>query len=415
MKAFGEAEMRSNFRAPAKPLIIPPTTGLHDDLEEPTDAEQQPKDGEKQAKEAEHTPHSSSSNHHKRKKHRFIKAVVNIFSDRTFCKMLNAFLFCLIINAIEYFFLINQKGIQTKGAVSKIFGIIIIFVFLYSVRLKPRNFGLPPDPRLIISAVKRTFIFSIAIIPAYLADILIVLIKGGHPRLTVFAYNQPYSSVGLVDWGANILLLIVINAMSAFMLEFLFRGIIFRMGKAKFGFGQTAFIVSLFYAIWYLIIPLSKIMRFIPLTILPLCIYYFVFEFFLSLKWCLCVRATGAIWLAILDHFVFITVTGLLRVVDTTPGLENYIDVNKYWRYVVYQVVSFALCYMYYKKKMKLRKKAKSARANRSGFVFDSLSDMIPNDINNTGSVNVVEKKKLGEADNSLPETADNPDSQQSG
>lgn len=389
MKEFGVAEMRSDFRAPVKPIAMPQQSLYHDDLadlnkpadETPTQPETgTEKPDQPQSAEQPHVHHTSS--HSKKKKHKVIRALVNIFSDRTFCKMLNSFLFCMIVNAFEYFFLINQKNIQTRGAIGKIFGVIVIFVFMYSARLKPRNMGLPPDPRVIFSGIKKSFLFSLAFIPAYLVDILLVLIRRGHPHLTVFAYNQPHSSVGFVDWIANILLLIGISALSAFMLEFLFRGIILRMGRSKFGFGQTAFIVSLFYSIWYLIIPLSKITRFSASSLVPLCLFYLVFEFFLSLKWCLCVRATGAVWLAIFDHFLFITITGLLRVVDTTVGLSNYIDVNKYWRYIVYQIVSFILCYLYYKKKMLLRKKINRANGVQAGFVFDSLADMVPEDIN---------------------------------
>ncbi|MBQ9552353.1 MAG: CPBP family intramembrane metalloprotease [Clostridia bacterium] len=400
MKEFGEAEMRSNFKAPVKPIIMQQSSGLHDDLEGKKESDLTAEPSEGQASETAHThsSHKHSSSHHGKKKHRFFRAVVNVFSDRTFCKMLNAFLFCLIVNAFEYFFLINQKNIQTRGAISKIFGVIILFIFMYSARLKPKNLGLPPDPRAIISALKKAIFFSLAFIPAYLIDILIVLIKGGSPRLTVFAYNQPHSSVGFVDWAANILLLIVISALSSFMLEFLFRGVILRMGRAKFGFVQTAFIVSIFYFIWYLIVPLSKITR-IPLgRLIPLCLFYLVFEFFLSFKWCLCVRATGSIWLAIFDHFFFITITGVLRVVNTAEGVSNYIDVNKYWRYVIFQAISFALCYMFYKKRMLLRKKKQSARGSRSTFVFDSLADMVPEDINSDRKQPLsVDESKLDE------------------
>ena len=399
MKEFGEAEMRSNFKAPFKPIIMQQSSELHDDLEDKKEADPSAKPSEGQTTENDHShsSHKSTSSHHRKKKHRFLRAVVNIFSDRTFCKMLNAFLFCLIVNAFEYFFLINQKNIQTRGAISKVFGVIILFIFMYSARLKPKNLGLPPDPRAIISALKKAVFFSLAFIPAYLIDILIVLIKGGSPRLTVFAYNQPHSSVGFVDWAANILLLIVINALSAFMLEFLFRGVILRMGRAKFGFGQTAFIVSVFYSIWYLIVPLSKITRISLGRLIPLCLFYLLFEFFLSFKWCLCVRATGSIWLPIFDHFFFITITGLLRVVDTTEGAANYIDVNKYWRYVIFQAISFVLCYMFYKKRMLLRKKKQHSNGSRSAFVFDSLADMTPDDINAETKQLSVDQAKLDE------------------
>jgi len=389
MKVFGEAEVRSDFKSPVKPLITQAELQFRDDLVPnnvskkqttafPPDSDENPND----TKNSESNPPSVESRHKSgKKKQKLSKVLYNIFSDRTFCKMLNSFVFCMAVNCFEYFYLINTKNIQTRGAIGKIFGIIVIFIFMFSVRLKPKHIGIPLEPVPILKGLKRALIFSCAIVPAYLFDIIVVLIKGGSPHLIVFAYDQPKSLSGTVDWIANILLLLVINALSAFMLEVLFRGIIYRMGKTKFGFGQTTFIISLFYALWYLMIPLSKITKASLARILPLCIFYFVLEFFISIKLCLCTRASGSVWLAIFDHFIFTASTSIIRVLDNSVGASNYIDVNKYWRYLVFQIVSFILCYIYYKKKMLLRKKVKKASKSHSRVIYDSFADLTPTDV----------------------------------
>ncbi len=386
MKAFGEAEMRPGFKSPVKPLITQIDSHFHDNMDpvSPDEKAEEPSEGAEKHSEpsAEAAPsvHDRKTQPHK-KKRKLSQVLYNVFSDRTFCKMLNAFLFCMAVNTFEYFYLINKCNIPTRGAIGKVFGIIVVFIFMYSARLKPAHLGIPQDTRLILSGIRRALIFSVAIIPAYLVDIIFVLIKGGSPGLSIFAYNQVKATVGTTDWIANILILILINALSAFMLEVLFRGIIYRMGKSKFGFGQTTFIVSLFYSLWYLMIPLSKIVYYPPSMVLPLCAFYLIFEFFLSMKWCLCARASGSVWLPIFDHFIFTTSTALIRVVDTAKVSSNYIDANKYIRYIVFQIVSFILCYLYYKKKMLLRKKMKSASVSRPHVVFDSFADLTPADV----------------------------------
>lgn len=326
----------------------------------------------------------SSSHHHgkRRKKRSFFKTFVSIFTDKTLNKMMNVFLFCLIVNAVEYFVLINRFGIPTKGAIGKILGLLIILGYMYFARLKLHNVGLTSRVRPLLSGLRGALLFNLAIIPAYIIEYIYYLIKGQHVIIRVFAYTESFSKVGAIHFIANILLLVAINAVSAVMLEVLFRGILMKMGKAKFGFWQTATIVSIFYSLWYLIVPLSKVTAgYSPKGVLTLCIFYLIFEFFMSIKWCMCARATGSIWLSLFDHFFFTTLVGLVRIVNTTPGLSNYIDVLRNYRLIVIQVISFAICYAYYKRKMHKKEKMLQEVGVHSIYDFDSLANMSEEDV----------------------------------
>lgn len=317
----------------------------------------------------------------KRKK-KFYTAVHNIFTDETLRKMVNVFLLCLIANIVEYFFLINYMGIPTKGVASKILGILIILGYMYSSRLKPKNVGFSTNPKSILSAIRYAAIFNLALIPAYIVEFVYILLKGGKPLIRIFAYDAAYSDVGPVYFIANILLLIVINCVSILMLEVLFRGILLKMGKSKFGFWQTAVILSAFYSIWYLVIPLSKLASgYSPAQLISLCVFYLVFEFVLSIKWCMCSRATGSIWLSLFDHLFFNTLVGLIHVLDNTPDLDNYLDVYRNYRLIIIQVVSFLLCFSYYKMKMHRKEQMLQAVGIRSLSAFDSLAEMSEEDV----------------------------------
>lgn len=329
-------------------------------------------------------------NHHggtvkrKRKKARkkITSAIHNILTDKTLSKMLNVFLFCMIVNVVEYFFLINYLGVQTRGALGKALGAMIILGYMYVARLKPHNVGLSTNPRAVKSGIRNAVIFNIAIIPAYIIEYAVMkLFMGKDVLIRVFAYNSPISDVGPFYFIANILLLIAVTALSALMLEVLFRGILIKMGKGKFGFWQTAVIVSLFYSLWYLVIPLSKLVGGYSLKqIIPLCIFYIVFEFFVSLKWCMCSRATGSIWLSVFDHFVFTFVVNLTHVINMTDQI-NVLDTYRNYRLIIIQAISFIICFSYYKMKMRKKEKLLQAAGVRSIYAFDSLAEMSEEDV----------------------------------
>lgn len=313
----------------------------------------------------------------KKKKKKFGKILFSILEDKTLNKMLNVFLICLIVNAVEYFVLINYFGIPTKGVVGKILGLLVIMGYMYTARLKPRNVGFSTNPKAIIGAIRNALIFNLAIIPAYIIEYFYLVLNGGQPIIRVFAYQAALSKVGPLYFIANILLLLIINTVSAIMLEVLFRGILIKMGKGKFGFWQTAVIVSAFYSIWYLIIPLSKVSAGYSFgQLISLCVFYLLFEFFVSIKWCMCTRASGSVWLALFDHLFFNVLVELIHVLDKTPGLLNYIDVNRNYRLIIIQVISFAFCFSYYKMKMRKKERMLQAVGIRSIYTFDSLAEM---------------------------------------
>ncbi len=348
---------------------------------DPPETEQQTEDKKEPDK-----PSVPNSHEHgkKRKKHKkkFGKILFGLLEDKTLNKMLNVFLVCLIVNAVEYFVLINYFGIPTKGVVGKILGLLVIMGYMYTARLKPRNVGFSTNPKAIVGAVRNAIFFNLSVIPAYIVEYFYLALSGHKPMLRVFAYQAAWSEVGPLYFIANILLLLIINIVSVIMLEILFRGILIKMGKGKFGFWQTAVIVSAFYSIWYLIIPLSKVSAGYSFgQILTLCVFYLVFEFFVSLKWCMCTRASGSIWLALFDHLFFNVLVELIHVLDSTPGLSNYIDVNRNYRLIIIQVVSFAFCFSYYKMKMHKKERMLQAVGIRSIYTFDSLAEMSEEDV----------------------------------
>ncbi len=316
-----------------------------------------------------------------RAKKKFFSAVKSILSDKTLSKMLNVFLFCMLVNIGEYFYLINYLGIPTKGAIGKLLGALIILAYMYSARLKPHNIGLSTNPRAIAGGIRNALIFNIPIIPAYIIEVILLTLIGKKVIVRIYAYDAPVSEVGFIYALANILLLIVITVLSALMLEVLFRGILMKMGKGKFGFWQTAVIVSIFYSIWYLVVPLSRLTAGYSFgQIASLCIFYLIFEFVLSIKWCMCSRATGSIWLGLFDHLflnLIINSVHVINMTDTSVFTDNY----RNYRLILIQIFSFIICFSYYKMKMRKKERLLQAAGVRSIYSFDSLAEMSEEDV----------------------------------
>ncbi len=366
---------------PTKEELMRQFSLAEENEKKPPEAEQQQTENSDDKKTTEQQPLVPNSHEHgkKRKKHKkkLSKVLFGILEDKTLNKMLNVFLICLIVNAVEYFVLINYFGVPTKGVVGKILGLLVIMGYMYTARLKPRNVGFSTNPRAIVGAVRNAIVFNLAVIPAYIIEYFYLAFNGRQPMIRIFAYQAALSKVGPIYFIANILLLLIINVVSVIMLEVLFRGILIKMGKGKFGFWQTAVIVSAFYSLWYLIIPLSKVSAGYSVgQLLTLCSFYLIFEFFVSLKWCMCTRASGSVWLAFFDHLFFNLLVELIHVIDNTPGLSNYIDVNRNYRLIIIQVISFAFCFSYYKMKIRRKERMLQAVGVQSIYTFDSLVEM---------------------------------------
>ncbi len=365
IKQFGEAEEKKPKEQPKDELAVSPIP------EKPDPATK------------ERINHHGGDAKRKRKqaKKKFFSAVRSILTDKTLSKMLNVFLFCMIVNIGEYFYLINYLGIPTKGAVGKLLGALIIIAYMYTARLKPHNVGLSTNPRAITSGVRNSLIFNIPMIPAYIIEVIILALMGKKIIVRVYAYDAPVSDVGFIYAIANVLLLIVITVLSALMLEVLFRGILMKMGKGKFGFWQTATIVSIFYSVWYLVVPLSKLTSGYSFgQIAALCIFYLIFEFMLSIKWCMCSRATGSIWLGLFDHLffnLFINLVHVVNMTDTSVFTDNY----RNYRLILIQAISFAICFSYYKLKMRKKERLLQKVGIRSIYSFDSLAEMSEEDV----------------------------------
>ncbi len=367
MKQFGEAEEKKPKTQPQETLSVPDT---------PTAKNEAPQEDKV-------THHGGTV---KRKKEKIKKktffAIKNILTDKTLSKMLNVFIFCMIVNVIEYFVLINYLGIPTRGAIGKLLGALIIMGYMYTVRLKPHNLGLSTNPRAITGGIRNALIFNLAIIPAYIIEyIFMKFSKEKDVLIRIFAYDSPFSEVGPIYFIAYIILLLLISALSVVMLETLFRGILMKIGKGKFGFWQTAVIVSIFYSIWYLVVPLSKLTAgYKPIDIISLCVFYLIFEFVLSIKWCMCSRATGSIWLGLFDHLIFNVSVNLIHIINMTDKTVHT-DQYRNYRLILIQLVSFAICFSYYKMKMRKKEKYLQAAGVRSIYSFDSLAEMSEEDV----------------------------------
>ncbi len=364
IRQFGEAEEKRPASAKAEPLSVPSS---------PVTKEEPKKNN---------VSHHGGTIKRKRQKARrkFFSAVHNILTDKTLSKMLNVFLFCMIVNVVEYFFIIRHLGIQTRGALGKVLGTLIILGYMYTARLKPHNIGLSTNPRAIKSGIRNALIFNLAIIPAYALEYIgLKFFLKKDVIIRAFAYDSPLSEVGPFYFTANLLLLLAVTALSSVMLEVLFRGILIKMGKGKFGFWQTAVIVSLFYSFWYLVVPLSKLVRgYTPADVLMQCLFYIIFEFIVSLKWCMCSRATGSIWLSVFDHFIFNSALNFVHIINSTSGK---VDVDLQTRLIIIQAVSFALCFSYYKMKMRKKERLLQKVGIRSIYSFDSLAEMSEEDV----------------------------------
>ena len=94
----------------------------------------------------------------------------------------------------------------------------------------------------------------------------------------------------------------------------------------------------------------------------------------------MCSRATGSIWLGLFDHLIFNVSVNMIHVVNMTDKAVHT-DQYRNYRLILIQIVSFIICFSYYKMKMRKKERLLQAAGVRSIYSFDSLAEMSEEDV----------------------------------
>ncbi|MCQ2479495.1 MAG: CPBP family intramembrane metalloprotease [Clostridia bacterium] len=278
-------------------------------------------------------------------------------------QIFNVYLFVIVAHTIDVFTL-KLKGDSTifgTNLYGHVVAIMCVFVACLIKKKDIRAYGVNLRPKRIFKGLYRGAIFSlvpIAIVAGFF-ELIYVALGFDWAKVQFIPPNLNYSN------GASVLkataIYAVTIAISVFMKELFFRGYALRSARPVYQF----FDANLIQAVLYIPIPIINHARNVLFNtygdaferlpfMIAVAVFYIVHEFMTGIKWGLLARVSGDIWLVFFDHYIYNFLA--FSLLFSQSKISNWETMVKL---MLVQIISFAMVWIYYKKKMAEREKLK--------------------------------------------------------
>lgn len=279
----------------------------------------------------------------------------------------NIFLIFFFVRIVEYYILMPSLNFSSHGVITAAVGVTILFFYQKLVFGNLSSLGLAFNPIKIFKWIWIGAVLSLCpFIIISLIEFFSYKIIGTKFLLRVYSFGYTIGVHGASIWITSIIFCAFIAIVKAILFETLFRGLFLSRLRKLYSFYVANCLQSIMYMVWFLIIPLRyfiwKNHSYDTKYIIKLCLFYIVFEFMCAFKWGLLTRASGAVWVSLIDHIIFDFL------IESIHFVKSAGDENWYLRAFMVMLASFCMTIVYYfyrkKKRPSLFKDSKTQAAN---------------------------------------------------
>lgn len=252
---------------------------------------------------------------------------------------------CFFVRVLEYFLLRTDETFWGEAFVHKLIGIVILFIAVRYYKFKFVEIGFAKHKilhRLLGGLAFGLFVF----IPAYLIEIIIVVIQGKFETLEL--YVSAYSVNGAIDNQTGFIFFVICivgNIINVLMEEGIFRGLFQEILERKYSFVLSAVIASGLFGVWHIMAPVRSyydgIISYNGLV--ANAILLVVTSGLVGFKFALMTKLTNSLYMAMGHHFINNAIVNMLHVVSST-GTDEFMVV----RISIAQTVSFVIILVWY-------------------------------------------------------------------
>ena len=274
--------------------------------------------------------------------------------DNRIIKSVIIFIICLIVHAVEVFFIRTDETVFAECFINKIFGIILLFVLLKIWKRKWRDIGFKAS-RLLPDCLKGLIICAVFYTLGFAAEFITLYAQGNPGHMEFFVTGFSLTGDVTKQTGVGFVLMCIgFNVINVWMEEGLFRGFYITYLQEKIGMKGALFIAALLFGLWHLVTPLRSLtdgqMSLPEFAVMS--IGYVVLSALMGIKWGLLFEHSGSVWIGLADHFFNnCVVTNLLHVVTET-GVDEY----QIMRVLIGELTSFVAVVVYVKIKARTQR-----------------------------------------------------------
>ena len=266
------------------------------------------------------------------------------------------FTLCLIVHAIEVIFIRTDETFFSECFINKVFGIVVLFVLLHSLKWKWKNIGFKKEG-IFKNILKGFLLCTIFYTLGFIVEFITLNMQGNPGHFEFFVTGFSLTGNVIKQTGVQFVLMCVFfNIINVWMEEGLFRGFYIKYLSKKFDIKKAIFIAAFLFGLWHLVTPLRSLidgdMNFLSFIVMS--IGYVILSMIMGIKWGYLYKITGSVWMGLADHFFNnCVITNLLHVVSTSG-----VDEMQIVRVLIGELSSFIAVLIYMKvKKIDIKEK----------------------------------------------------------
>ena len=274
--------------------------------------------------------------------------------QKTVRKTIYAFLMFMVARLFEELIVIPHFGLDTKGLVSCVLGIVILLVYIRFDNKALDEIGLLFSARKVGKGIGFALLLNAAItVVVFGVQYLYMLKKDGYTVLTLYYDDTEHAySGGLKAFLFWALFGLVVAIFHAVFYELSFRGLFLTIGQRSLSFSVVNALQAGLYAVWYLI-PILRVLINSPGArewkwYVNIFLFMLIYEFITAFRLGMLRKASGSLWVCIFDHIGFAFILDFVHVQFTGADAKAVNDPNQYVQLIAYQLLSLAVCFVYY-------------------------------------------------------------------
>ena len=256
-------------------------------------------------------------------------------------KIASLFCLCSVVEYIEFLYVRTDQTIVADNIGTKLFCILTIVIVLRRSNFRLADIGFCTK-RMLRSILSGLALGVITFGISYFVEILFLRSQGHHISLQFFVSNFALTGATTQVTATFVALSIcvAVNIINVLAEEGLFRGIILKLGKERFGFFTANCIQAALFGVWHIVMVVLGIYDGLMdiSTAVIMAIGYVILAGILGLEWGLCVSMSGTLWVGISEHFFNNFIGNTLHVVT-----ESGTDELQIARIVLSNILSLAI------------------------------------------------------------------------
>ena len=263
------------------------------------------------------------------------------------------FAILILVHGFEAIVLRMDETVLGENCINKIFGIIVIFVVLRIVCMKPSDIGFAGTGFMKSLGIG----FGLALISfavSYSIEIVILRSQGHETGFGVFTTGFSLTGEADIHTGLGfILMCIFFNIINVVMEEGTFRGLFDKLISQEHSDRFALLFQAFLFGVWHIVTPLHNLIDgdINAASFIALGVGYIILAGMMGIKWGLMYRMTGSLYSGMADHFFNNCIaTNLFHVVTDTE-----IDEMMIVRVMIAQLLSFVIVICLWMKKKKGR------------------------------------------------------------